>query len=220
MGRFQKALALASALVSVGVIGTDQAQAATVLTFEGVGNLAPVGDYYAPEYSFSAATLAIVDSDEGGSGNIANEPSGKTAMFFLDANNAILNVKNAFSGGFSFFYSSSTAANVNVWSGQNATGTLLGTIALTAQNTTNCQGDPTGTFCNWTNGGVTFAGTASSIDFGGTANQTAFDDITFGSAVAGAVPEPATWLLMMLGMAGVGFSMRRKEKHKLRVRFA
>ena len=36
----------------------------------------------------------------------------------------------------------------------------------------------------------------------------------------GAVPEPSTWMLMLLGMAGVGFSMRRKEKQTLRVRFA
>lgn len=36
----------------------------------------------------------------------------------------------------------------------------------------------------------------------------------------GAVPEPATWMMMLLGMAGIGFSMRRKDKQTLRVRFA
>ena len=35
-----------------------------------------------------------------------------------------------------------------------------------------------------------------------------------------AVPEPATWMFMLLGMAGIGYSMRRKEKQTLRVRFA
>jgi hypothetical protein len=35
----------------------------------------------------------------------------------------------------------------------------------------------------------------------------------------GAVPEPATWMFMMLGMAGVGFTMRRKDKQTLRVRY-
>ena len=34
------------------------------------------------------------------------------------------------------------------------------------------------------------------------------------------VPEPTTWMLMLIGMAGVGFSMRRKEKHTVRVRYA
>ena len=36
----------------------------------------------------------------------------------------------------------------------------------------------------------------------------------------GAIPEPTTWMLMLIGMAGVGFSMRRKEKQTLRVRYA
>ena len=35
-----------------------------------------------------------------------------------------------------------------------------------------------------------------------------------------AVPEPTTWMLMLMGMAGIGFSMRRKEKQTLRVRYA
>ena len=35
-----------------------------------------------------------------------------------------------------------------------------------------------------------------------------------------AVPEPTTWMLMLLGMAGIGFSMRRKDKQTLRVRYA
>ena len=41
-----------------------------------------------------------------------------------------------------------------------------------------------------------------------------------GLSAVGAVPEPSTWMLMLLGMAGIGFSMRRKEKQTLRVRFA
>lgn len=32
-----------------------------------------------------------------------------------------------------------------------------------------------------------------------------------------AVPEPATWMLMLLGMTGVGYSMRRKDRQTLRV---
>ena len=38
--------------------------------------------------------------------------------------------------------------------------------------------------------------------------------------VAAAVPEPSTWMLMLLGMAGVGFAMRRKANPKLSVRYA
>ncbi len=50
---------------------------------------------------------------------------------------------------------------------------------------------------------------ASGNDFG-------LDEIS----VTAAVPEPATWMMMMLGMAGVGFSLRRKTQSGPRVRFA
>ena len=50
---------------------------------------------------------------------------------------------------------------------------------------------------------------ASGNDFG-------LDEIS----VTAAVPEPATWMMMMLGMGAVGFSLRRKKDTRLRVRFA
>lgn len=37
---------------------------------------------------------------------------------------------------------------------------------------------------------------------------------------AGAVPEPATWAMMLLGMGAVGFAMRRKSKAHAKVAFA
>lgn len=43
-------------------------------------------------------------------------------------------------------------------------------------------------------------------------------NLSFASVAA--VPEPAAWMLMLLGMAGVGFSMRRKDKPGLRVRYS
>jgi hypothetical protein len=199
------------------------AMAADVLDFEGVGDYNPVGDYYAPNYTFSPATLALVDADSGGGGNFANEPSPNTVMFFLDANNAILNAVNGFTTGFSFFYTSSTAATINVYDGLNATGNILASLDLVAQHTSNCTGDPSGTFCNWSAIGVEFAGTAYSIDFGGTANQTAYDNITFGSATPGngAVPEPATWAMLLLGFGLVGGALRsRKRREQLIVRYA
>ncbi|MDG6079144.1 PEP-CTERM sorting domain-containing protein [Erythrobacter litoralis] len=213
--RYINSLAVSTA-AALAVIAPATANAVTVLDFEGIGDQQPVGDFYAPDFVFSPDTLAIIDQDAGGTGNFANEPSASTVMFFLNSNNAVLNALNGFDTGFSFFYSSSTAATVNIWSGLNATGTLLGSINLAAQNTVNCGGDPTGTFCNFTNIGTTFEGTAFSIDFGGTANQTAYDNITFGSATAGgAVPEPATWALFILGFALVGGALRSKRLNRM-----
>jgi hypothetical protein len=200
--------------------GTASA-AVTVLTFEGIASNTPVGNFYAPEYTFSASTLALVDSEAGGTGNFANEPSPNTIFFFTGSETPILNVTNGFDTGFSFFYTSSTAATVSVFSGLNGTGTLLGTIDLNAQYNQNCGGDPSGDFCNFTNAGVAFAGTAYSIDFGGTAGQTGYDDITFGSAVAGgAVPEPATWAMMLAGFGMIGFAARRRPHVKTAVTYA
>ena len=210
--RFLKSALAAAALAAI----TLPASAVIVLDFEGIPNQSPVGNYYngggGPNYgiSFSNATLALVDADNGGNGNFANEPSPNTIMFFLDANNAVLNYAAGFTTGFSFFYTSSTAATVNVYDGLNATGNLLGSISLTAQFTDNCTGDPTGTFCNWTPIGVAFAGTAKSIDFGGTANQTGFDNITFGSATP-VVPEPETYALMLAGLGALGWLRRRRS---------
>ena len=215
MNRFFAAASLALALA-----GASAAHAASsfVLDFEGVGNLSPVGNFYnggaGTNYGveFSPATLALVDADAGGSGNFANEPSPNTIMFFLDANNAILNYAAGFTTGFSFFYTSSTAASVNVYDGLNGTGNILGTLNLTSQSGSNCSGDPTGGFCNFTAVGVSFGGIARSIDFGGTANQSGFDDITFGSARAGgSVPEPAAWALMIGGFGLAGATLRRRR---------
>ena len=229
-----RTLAMAAGL-SVAMAAAP-ASAAIVLTFEGAGDLANINGFYnggtdsqghsGPNLGveFNANALAVIDADAGGSGNIANEPTPNTALFFLTGS-AILNYAAGFTTGFSFFYSSSQPATVNVYDGLNATGNLLGSIDLLAQFSDNCSGDPTGQFCNWTAVGVGFAGTAKSIDFGGTVNQVAYDNITFGSERPGTggepnpVPEPATWALMLLGFGGMGAAMRRKAK-PLRVRYA
>ena len=190
-----------------------------VLDFEGVGDQANINDFYnggtdsmgnsGTDYGigFGSNTLGIIDADAGGTGNFANEPSADTVMFFLTGT-AVLNYSAGFDTGFSFFYSSSTVASVFVYDGLDATGNLLATLDLSAQGFDNCSGDPNGQFCNWSPVGASFAGTAYSIDFGGTVNQIGYDDITFGSATAGGgdddptpVPAPAGLALLGLGLA-------------------
>jgi len=69
-------------------------------------------------------------------------------------------------------------------------------------------------FCRYTPFGVTFKGTAESVDFSGTENQIGFVDITLGSATAGGgkgVPEPATVSLLALGMTARGLRRGRLD---------
>jgi hypothetical protein len=214
-------MGIAALLFSAGVIdAASTAQAApVVLTFEGIGHLAPVGDYYnggaGPNYgiSFSSNSLVCLDQDAGGGCNIANEPSGEAGMFFLSGSAATMNVAAGFEDGFSFFYTAAVAATVRVYDGLNGTGNLLAVLELSAQNSQNCTGDPNGIYCNWTAIGVEFDGIARSVDFGGSANFVVFDDITLGAAIPGetTVPEPAT-LMLLAGGLGAMTALRRRQR--------
>lgn len=210
---------LAAALMA----GATAAQAAPiVLDFEGAGNLANLNNFYnggtdslgnsGTNYgiAFGANTLSIIDEDAGGNGNFANEPTPSTIMFFLTGS-AVLNYAPGFTTGFSFFYSSATAASVVVYDGLDATGNVLATLNLASQFNDGCVGDPSGAYCNWTAVGAAFSGTAKSIDFGGTVNRTGYDNITFGSAtpIVGTVPEPTSLLLAALALGGLAASRRR-----------
>lgn len=199
-----------------------------VLDFEGIGNRASVNNFYNGGtdssgrsgnnlgISFSNRSLASIDRDAGGSGNFANEPSPNTTLFFLSGGAATLNIAAGFDTGFSFFYSSTGSGFVNVYDGLDATGNLLTTINL-GRNIDGCSGDPTGDFCRFNAIGVNFSGIAKSIDFGGTANEIGFDNITFGSATAGGstggsdVPEPSTMALLCLGFLSFLAFRRHKD---------
>lgn len=220
----KKSLLGIAALAAAAIAPAAHAQ--TVLTFEGVANNSQVGNFYNGGAGGNLGiqfvnALGLVDSDAGGSGNFANEPSANTIIFFTSGTASTMNIAAGFTTGFSFFYTSSTAASVTVYSGLNGTGTLLASIPLLAQYNVGCTGDPSGDFCNFTPVGVSFAGTAMSANFNGTAGQTGFDNITIGSAQAGgAVPEPATWAMMLIGFGAVGYAMRRRPRVATTVSYA
>lgn len=212
-------LKTALAAVAFAVIAAPASAAIITLDFEGAGNQAALLDFYnggtdsagnsGTNYGiqFGSNALSIIDIDAGGSGNFGNEPSPDTILFFLTGS-AVLNYAPGFDTGFSFFYSSTTfAGSVNVYDGLNATGNLLGSIALPALGVG--PGDPNGDFSNWAAVGLAFDGTARSIDFGGTVNQIGYDNITFGSAVP--IPEPSIYALMALGVGGIFLAARRRN---------
>ena len=223
MIRFIRILAIALVAVAAANVATA---VPLVLTFEGLqdfeqilgfynGGFGSLGSGPGPDYDivFGDSALALIDADDGGSGNFANEPSPDTIAFFLSEGSLIMNVLGGFDTGFSFFYTSAAEGSVTVYGGFGGTGPVLGTLPL-AINYTVCgaPGDPTGGFACWDPIGVAFAGTALSVSFAGAANQTGFDNITLNSDVPGGVPEPGTLLMMgsgLLLLAGLRRARRR-----------
>jgi len=201
-------------LLGAGVLACVGANA-QVLNFVGLGDEVPIGNWYngggGPNYGiqFGPDALAIISAADGGSGNFENAPS-DTIAFFLTGPGDIMDKASGFTTGFSFFYSAiNEPGSVTVWSGLDGTGTLLASLALPVT-----PYDPTlpYNFNEWFAVGVTFAGTAESADFSGTANQIGFDDITLGSATAGAPDSTGAgiYLLAALGLAGAAWVSRKQ----------
>ena len=76
-------------------------------------------------------------------------------------------------------------------------------------------------FSNFANGPNLANGFMGGGSFGDRTNQWAFDILNVNSAVqvggsqVGAVPEPGTWAMMLLGFGAVGYSMRRRKRPAL-----
>jgi hypothetical protein len=199
-------------------IGSAANAAVVVLDFNGVANpnnVATVGDYYNGGTSgdgntgtnygvaFTPNALAINSYN----GCCSPDPG---ILYFLSGGAVNISYAAGFTTGFSFYYSSASTSSVTVYDGVGGTGNVLATINLVGQANSNCPPNSSGYYCTWTPIGVSFSGTAKSIDFAGAANFVAFDDITFGSAVAGGVPEPASWVMLIAGFGLVGAARRRK----------
>lgn len=215
-----------SLLVAASLFSTAASATVITLDFEGIGSGADIDQFYnggtdsagnsGTDYGISFTdAIACVDADVGGNCNSANEPSGEAGMIFLNNNSAVLDLASGFDTGFSFYYSSnSSSATVSVWSELGATGSLLGSITF-GNNLGNCSGDPSGNYCNWDIGSISFAGIAKSIDFGGTANFIIYDDVTFGSTTPGdisvPVPTPPTMALFALALFGTVVRSRKRQ---------
>ncbi len=192
---------LISALAA-GLLSAAPAFSAPVtLDFEGASSFGSIDGYYnggTDQYgasgpnlgvSFGLDALALSNDGVSGPGSngefYSNAPSPGTVMAVAGPS-AALNVASGFVGEVSFYYSSSAASSVSLFSGLDGTGSLLGTISLDANGC--ADGSP---YCFWKLATLDFSGVAQSIQFGG-ASLAAFDNVTVAP-----VPLPAAaWLLV------------------------
>lgn len=136
---------------------------------------------------------------------LANLPDGAPAAVGLVSSSEWVNNFASPFTSFSFDYSSPTSvqASVDVRSNIVGSGTLLGSVTLSATGT-NC-GDSTAQFSCWTHVTVPFTGEAQSVVFRNAENNSVyFTNLTFGTATlssSSAVPEPSSGSLAVLGIA-------------------
>jgi hypothetical protein len=199
-------------LALISGLGASAAGAQVVLDFEGLQDGEAVDQYYnggfggsgsgpGPSFGapFTASGQALIDSDAGGTGDFGGEPSPNGALFWIsDPSGAIVDVPAGFTGGVSFYYSSPfVAGSIDIYDGLGGTGNLLGSLVLPV--TVPDGGDPTGTYSPFVPIGKSFSGVAKSIDFAGSVNQVAFDNLTLGSDTP-AGPTPTVSALSLWGI--------------------
>jgi hypothetical protein len=174
------------------------------LTFEGVADNTLVGNFYSElGITFTGANGSI-DSDAGGTGNFANEPSASTVIFNTSGSGITMNVAGGFTGPFVFFYDADTIGTVNVKSGANGGGSTLGSAGiLNNRGGCNAAGDPNpagapGNIACWTQVSIPFSGTALSVTLPGSAAFYMYDSFSFVVPDAG-VPEPGSLGMVVIG---------------------
>lgn len=184
----------------------------TLVDFETVTGFASIDTFYsggtdsegntgpALGVAFGGDALGLVNDFDT---YFSNAPTAMGTMTPVGSD-ATMNVAAGFTGRISFAYAASefVAQGVNVYSGLDGTGALLASFNLVGNATAGCADSA---FCRFDTLSSSFFGTARSVTFGNAANLAVFDDISIT-----AVPEPATVLMLSLGLAGLMLAQRRR----------
>ena len=207
------AFSLGAASVSAMAVPAIPGAAPITITFEGVNSFGSIGDYYnggtddagnsGTNYGVSFTPSALGLANDGVDTYFANAPSALNVMFASD-DVAYMNFSTGFVGLASIHYSSTTSAPnaIQIFSGLNGTGSVLGAFSLNLNTPAGCTGAP---YCNFEKTTVVFSGVGQSIGFGGNTGNVAFDDVTITP-----VPEASTYAMLALGLGAIGLYARRR----------
>ncbi len=222
-----KSLLAAAAAFSCLLAST--AGAAVVMDFTGVNTgsnpATPIGGFYDGGVSGDGASGPNLGAEFGGNAIVVNdyngccEPDskeGKKGVMTIAPNQfgdriTFMNFAAGFDHAFAFDYSAYCATFVEITSGLDGTGDILAHVQLFPDTIPAiCGPDATGFYCNWLSTSVSFQGTAHSV-FLALGGNGGFDRLTLGSTVAGGLPEPGSWVLMIGGFGLAGATLRRRR---------
>jgi hypothetical protein len=196
-----------AAVLAAGILSAGPASAALV-TFETPASFQSIDRHYDGGTGaylgiwFGLDALAVQNDELGPYFSNAPSPLGVMAPV---GSLSTMNVAAGFAGVASLYYSATESAIVNIWSGYDGSGSLLGAFNLTNNAQNACSDSP---FCNW--GLASFdlgSNVARSITFGSAANIAGFDNVQ-----VEVVPVPAALPLLAFGLAGMGAFMRRRKQ--------
>lgn len=189
---------LRTAFVTAALLaGSQAAQASVSINFDAV----PVGDLVNGFYNGGTSGSGATGPNLGVNftGFRTTTGFGETSepnLGFNNAGPALIDVAAGFGSTFSFAAGFFGPGTITIFSNLGGTGTLLATLSGTLGNTAAFQ--PIS---------ISFAGTAQSVVVNGTPGSLGFDDLVFGAAV----PEPASWAMLIAGFGLVGAMMRRRQ---------
>jgi hypothetical protein len=183
----------------------------------GTDSLGKSGTNVGVSFSLNAESLrAGVTGTQGqGTGKFENLPSGAPGVLYFAAvptnTTSIMDVAAGFSG-ISFSYSllnnsASDASTVQLWSGLDGTGTMLGTLSLTASGKPVACTNLKDEFCSWSSASLGNLGLAKSAVF--TGNGAVFTEYDNLQVIP--TPLPGGLFLLVSGFGGLlGFFRKRK----------
>lgn len=219
-----------AAIVVLGFEGVNptypSATSAQILNFYdgGTSSAATSGTNFG--ISFASNAVAVCLNKLGGNCSNASRgglsvTSARAGLGIDSGTSTYLDFASAYSGQIAFSYqvAAGFSATIQAFSGLGGTGAALtGPLALFNTNPAGCPAY-NAAMCALGPGGLGAVVGAQSIVFSGVAHKFVFDDLTFGAgndplpppAFSNSVPEPAAWLLMILGFGGVGAALRRRR---------